>query len=549
MVSAPAGSSGRFESSIIDAESQPGMTARTPIDRWSLAALGLVAIGLALRTLVAYPEHRYPADADCLLTGLCAFQVLRGEMPVFFAPGRIGSVECHLTAGLFPLFGASRGTLALGALLVSGATMLVAYRFFRTLFGPPAACLALLFLALPAPAYLFWTYMPNGYPGIVLFCALSLWLAARLVAGTQDGTSAFGLGLAGGLGLWQSLLTLGCFAPALAWVVLVRPDLWRKVRWMLLLGLGFALGASPWLLFHLRGEARESFASRPIGEVSLAASNLYYLATVNLPELVASTDPEAGLVPPGRVQRALHIPVLLIHGTAALLFLAIPFLRRARGTPPVPLPAWLLFVLVAAAIAAVNMVSEAGLSRGLTVRYILPLYLLAPPLLALLVQAVGRRSRPAAAALAAAVLAFNLAGTLAGEPNRQSMEEVARNDQRLVRFLEEQRIGAVLGGYWTVYPVNFLSRERILAIPCRADHDHHGIREKWRGRMRWALVAPSEFRGQLEALASAAGLRGRIEPVEPFYAVFLPAGSPPPRGELDRVQALCESRGIFAIGP
>lgn len=173
---------------------------RTRADRWSLAALALVAAGLALRALVAYPEHRYPADADCLLTGLCAFQVLRGEMPVFFSPLRIGSLECHLTAALFPLFGESRDTLALGALLAAGATMLVAHRFYRLLFGRPAALLALLFLALPAPAFLFRTYMPNGYPGILLTCALTLWLAARLAHGGTDRTSAFGLGLAGGLG-------------------------------------------------------------------------------------------------------------------------------------------------------------------------------------------------------------------------------------------------------------------------------------------------------------------------------------------------------------
>ena len=175
-----------------------GQEPSDPGDRWSLAALALVAAGLALRALVAYPEHRYPADADCLLTGLCAFQVLRGEMPVFFSPLRIGSLECHLTAALFPLFGESRDTLALGALLAAGATMLVAHRFYRLLFGRPAALLALLFLALPAPA----VPLPDlhaerlsRHPPDLRPHAL-----ARRAAGPRRHGPDFGLGLAGGLG-------------------------------------------------------------------------------------------------------------------------------------------------------------------------------------------------------------------------------------------------------------------------------------------------------------------------------------------------------------
>src|ERR1700688_3773236 len=48
------------------------------------AALTLLAAGVALRVLTAFPSHKYPADADCVVIGLAGLRLLHGHLPVFF---------------------------------------------------------------------------------------------------------------------------------------------------------------------------------------------------------------------------------------------------------------------------------------------------------------------------------------------------------------------------------------------------------------------------------------------------------------------------------
>lgn len=522
---------------------------RSRFDRLSLTVLVLLLLGIGVRAAASFPLHKYPADADALLTGLCARRVLDGEAPVFFAGRRIGSLECHVAAALFTLSGPSRLSLALTAFLIGALTLVAAYGLIRALFGRRLACLALLFLAFPSPAPFFWTYMPNAYPTILLLCAVILAAAAGL-ARTGGRSWAFGFGLSAGLGLWQSFLTLPCTVAAAAWLAWRRPELLRSVRISSFAAAGFIVGAFPWLAFntlHTFESFRGNFASRPATGARAVLDNVQHFFAYNLPELFASADPEGGVIPQPSLHRILRLPTLVIHTTAALLFLLLPWLRRrrtvGRGLPEVSAGTWWLFTGVAFLVFLANAASEAGQYRGLTVRYVLPLCLLIPAVVAFLVAAVARWSRTVAAGLAACVVIFNLTGyQWFWQPRRLQLQSLVQADARLVERLEERGINTVLGSYWSVYPVTFLSGERVLGIPCEEGADHYRHAERLVSRdVRWAVIANDQYRQVLGDWAARAGLQGRLETAGP-YVLFLPRGAPQAgRKLLERAQAACGS--------
>jgi hypothetical protein len=189
--------------------------------------------------------------------------------------------------------------------------------------------------------------------------------------------------------------------------------------------------------------------------------------------------------------------------------------------PGAPVP---LIVMMGTMTALVNVVSEAG-HQYLSVRYLLPLYFVVPAVIAPALAALASRSRAAAAAGAAAIIVFDLAGaSLPGTAARRDLETQTRYEDQLLSFLRGQHIDAVAGTDWEVYPIAFLSRERILPIP--NDADYFRMENKLPGSpVRWALVAGSPE--DLAARARRVGLHGTLHEVTPAAQVFLPEPDPP----------------------
>jgi hypothetical protein len=504
-----------------------------------------------LRLLQAFPSYKYANDSDSVLSVLCAFKVLHGHHPVFVSEVRIGSLVGYLTAALFWLFGVSRDSFALEALLVDLALLGIWYLFLRETLGQQLALVGLLFAAIPSPAFAFWTSLPTGYPETVLLCAAAFWLAARLAVGSGGLATAAGFGLAVGLGWWNSLQTLGCTVPALLWVAWRRPELLRRRGFLPLVAAGFLAGAFPWIAYnvhHPLGSFHNNFAVEPAAGVAAAIDNARHVFAYDLPELVTGTGPPlpASDQPPGPL---LRVPVLVTVAVAALFLLArrVParWWRVGAAVPrPQPEPPghgdggavrervlWPLCVLTLLAVIALLVGSAAGMRRGLTVRYVLPLYLLVPLMLAVFLSACARRSRLLAGALAALILAFNLLGVFwPWTKVRRSWESNARAEEQLLATLERQRIGAVSGPYWDTYALNFLSRESIRGVPLEPQTDQY-----WEGNqlpatpVRWALVdsLPQEL-AAWAARACLAGTTIEFPARRPRFVLLLPAANPPP---------------------
>jgi dolichol-phosphate mannosyltransferase len=510
--------------------------------RFAWCTLLLVALGVAWRVALEFPVHRYPADGDCSLTGIAALRLLHGHPPVFFGSPRLGALGTYFDAPFLLLFGVSRTTQALGPLLVDLLQLAAWTLLLRELLTPRLAVAALPFAALLPPAIAYWTYMPNGYPEMLLFCTSTLWLAARLAHGDPRRLTVFALGLSLGLGWWSSAQTLIAGLPALVWLAWSRPRLLRDRSFLGLTVLGCLLGALPWLAWnagHHLLSLRANYAVRPAASVRMALSNAGYVLTDQLPELVAASR---GSAASNAIYRLLRWPALLISAAAALLSLLSTPHRAGpgadRGKDPGPRAerraereACLLFVLVLLATLALNAVSAAGAERGpvSTVRFVLPVYLLAPALLAIALTRIGSRSRAVAGILAAVVLAANAAGTYQPwTPDRQAWARDGAAFGRVLDALSERRVSAVFGSYWAVYPLNFLSREAILGIPIEAGSDFWSEAERLPARpVRWALLDYKSKPGYLAEVARRARLDGEIRKIGSF-ALLLPRDNPPP---------------------
>lgn len=496
----------------------------------------LLCLGVALRVALAFPTYKYQADADEILRGLCAFRIMRWEHPVFYVAERLGSVAGYLTALLFWIFGVSRASLAAGPVVTGALTLGVWYLFLQEALGRRLALFALPFAVFPSPAFLHWTTQPNTYPEIVFLCAAALWLAARLACGGRSPWTVCAFGVSVGLAWWASLLSLGCTFPALIWVAWRRRDLLRP-RAAARFTAGFVLGALPWLAYNVRhplNSLRGTALIRPSSGPAALLDNARFLAADNLRELIASVkNYELG---PNPVTHALQKPVLAMVLLAVFATLMVfPLRRLGRGRQELEreaarpeVNALPLLALIAVLAPLLVIASVAGADRSVTVvRYLLPLYLIVPALLAPPLAALAARSRAAAAAGTAAILVFNLAAApLPGTAKRQLLTARAVHDQQLLALLETQRVGAVAGSFWRVYPINFLSRERIRAIPMQQEDDYYRVAERLPASpLRWALVAANEQ--ELSAWAAHAKLQGSSRCVAADYCVFLPDPNPP----------------------
>lgn len=502
---------------------------RTRFDGWSLTALAFLCLGVIVRLLYAFPVHKYAADADSLLSAMRAFDIREGDLRVFYSYVRIGALESYMHVVAFFLFGVSRGAITL-APLFSGFLALLAFFFLvRELFGRKPACFALLFFALPSPAYIAWTYMPNGYPETLLFCLTTLYFAARLARTGEQSLASLALGISAGLGFWNSIQTLVCAGPAVLWLLLRRRELLRSPRFFLRAGAGFLLGAAPWITYNVvypLASLEGNFATRPVHRAGEVLSNALYLLRYNVPELALGMDPLGDGKPLTALQGALQPAAAAVYVLSGIVLAAATLLSlsrggRDRGARIAP-SSFLLLWMIAGTIAALYVFSEAGQTRGLTVRYVLPLYIVLSAALGLFVFLVVRRSRIAAGLLASAVIVFNVAGFyMPWTPDRGYLAGLASLDQKLVTFLESKHIRWVCGNYWVVYPLIFLSEERVLGLPFQPEFDHYGYARALSGRStNWALVARDP--NFLASWVKRAGLQGQTVSVVPGFHIFLP---------------------------
>jgi hypothetical protein len=486
--------------------------------------LGTLALGLLVRVLIQFPTYKYPGDADALLSPATTLDVIAGNYPVFYSGVRLGALEAYLQVPLVLIFGATRGAVALTPILIGLLTMTLYAVFVGSCLDRPLARTALLFLALPAPNVMAWTSLPNSYPTTVLL-GLSTLVLAQAFSATGRPPLAAALGLAAGLGFWNSMQTLSCTLAAGLWVLLLKRD-GLRLRTTLVATVAFTAGASPWIAYnvaHPLASFREGYGAQMAAGLSAALDNVVYLLGTQSVDLLTASD----WLPLQRhsLPTALRGGVLALYAAVLIVLLVYSVRRLARreaanrgGRPPA---GWLLMAAAAAIAVILFIVSRAGQARGFAARYLLLAYFVIPVGVALTVDVAGRIWRPLAYALIFTLALFNLSSyPFPWTAERAAWREAARDDEALLTFLEGREVTIIVGDYWSVYSFNYLPGGRIRAVPLEWGTDVH-FHENRLPDSGGKVAVVTRFRERLVTWVTRAGLRGTEENVG-GYAVFFP---------------------------
>ena len=268
------------------------MTASKPVKlrstQTSVTVSLAVVVGLVLRGW--YLTHRR-TSSDEAVAGLMASNILRGHFYVFYWGQQYGGVEPYVVALVFSVLGQSGLVLHLAATLFSALAAVLTWRIAQRIVIDRRIALMAGALTWVAPeAWISTSSTEFGFRGVTLTAGLtailfalraldessetvgpgdkqnhssSSWAGASKRAGLRTANFA-GLGISSGIGWWASPEVVYLLVPAslIGFVALRR--LWTARMWLgnglpgiVVSGIGFCLGALPWLCANVRS----SFAS------------------------------------------------------------------------------------------------------------------------------------------------------------------------------------------------------------------------------------------------------------------------------------------------
>lgn len=415
-----------------------------PRPRTLYLLVGVVAIGGLAARMIVYRSSIGWVDADEAAWGLMARHAAGGHFSSFFwGQGYGGTQEVAVVGALFAVAGTHLVLMRIVPIVLAAATALVVWRIGRRTIGELPAIVAGCVIWV-WPPYLFWklTIWHGFYGSGLLYAALIILFALRLDERPSRRDAGL-FGLLVGLGLWQSLQIVPIAAPAIAWLTLRRPSIWRHA-WIAVPAA--LVGAAPWIVSNLRHDWW-----------SLA---LPYTETPYLERLrggVNSTIPmQLGLRVPFTNEWLLGmVGSGVIYATVIAAFLVAAWKTRRQRIS-------LLFLIVACfpflyALSGLTWLTNEP-------RYVVVVV----PALAVLFAAPAK-TLPRAILVVA--VAGALSATVLGKWIAWSNDEAAFRalDKKTVDVgpailaLERAGVDRVYADYWIAYRITFDTRERIIA--------------------------------------------------------------------------------------
>ncbi len=427
---------------------------RPALSRWGIL-FGLTAlVGIALRVWT-YRSVMGTPNADEAVVGLMARHILDGQLTTFYWGQAFGgSQEALLTAPVFFVAGSSWLALRLIPVALTALAALLIWRVGRRTIGEPAGAVAAAVFWIWPPFDIFQlTHQQGFYASNVVYCALLLLLALRVVE-RPDRSRAGIFGFVLGLAFWQTAQIVPVAAGVIAWTIWKRPRALRQLWVALPLA---ALGALPWIIWNA-GHDWESLALPGYGD---RAHSLRLLASPVLPMMVGLRAPfSAELLLPAALTYLLYVGLVA-------LFVYAAFKTRRRNTS-------ILFFVVAV-FPFVYVISPKTVFALGTPRFIVVL----TPILALLLAQLATNYFRAAAILALAcgvsVVTLHRMDVWFRAPPapvthaqglgpRHTVQWVPRDLDRLISTLDALDLDHVYADYWFAYRLNFDTRERIIAV-------------------------------------------------------------------------------------
>jgi Dolichyl-phosphate-mannose-protein mannosyltransferase len=414
--------------------------------RWTAVLVLAAGAGVGLRVWVYRSAMGVP-DSDEAVVGLMALHIAHGQIPTFYWGQAYGGPQEALLAvpGLL-LFPGSWLALRLVPIVLSAAAALLVWRVGRRTIGErPAQAAAAVFWVWPPFLVYKLTHQYDFYGSDVVYCALLLLLALRVVE-RPDRVRAAWFGLVLGLAFWQTSQIVPVAAGAIAWIAWKRPQALRQLWVAAPLAV---LGALPWLVWNLRHDWGS--LTSPVDDTTSYPHRLRLFVSPVLPMILGARGAfSQSLVGPA----ALVDPVLLV--LAFLFVLGAVRARRREAS---------LLYLVAAVFPFVYAIWPQTLYSG-DPRYLVVL----TPVLALLVAQLASDRLPRAALLVAAACAVSVVclHQLDGYVTTTGLDHPATRDfGPLVATLDRLGLDRVYADYWIAYVLDFDTNERIVAVQNR----------------------------------------------------------------------------------
>ncbi|MFZ0574996.1 MAG: hypothetical protein WA304_05745 [Candidatus Cybelea sp.] len=355
-----------------------------------------------------------------------------------------------------------------------------------------------LFAIVPPEQFMTVTYPPWGYGEIVASCAATLWLATLWRReGLLWQRVCFGLSV--GIGLWFSFQTLMIVLPAIIWIASRRRVSMLKESGPSIVAA--VAGALPLVLANVSHgfpTFTQNWALRAALNMAIARDDFVWVIGSLIPHLLFRASGWRS-----------ETTVLVIAYSIVAVGFALS-LRRTVSNPTQPCSPrnlGMLLLLVLVATIGIFSASQAGTVRGWTVRYVAPLYAVAPVFLGVGIEELWSAARTLSIVTAAALLIPNL--LCYGLPGSQLPSQLTAelsDYTRLERALILHKVQFVYGDYTWVYDLNFDTHERVTAVPKVPTADCFDYGGKLRhSPVRWAVVG---FYDEVEREAKVVGASG-----------------------------------------
>jgi Dolichyl-phosphate-mannose-protein mannosyltransferase len=475
----------------IRASGRSGGLRRPPRSVRAAAPAALIGSAVVIRLaliLGGWPQ----TNSDEATMGLAALHIFHGRaLPTYFyGQDYMGTLEAYLGALSFHVLGPSTVALRLGVVALVAVTFVLIHRLGVALYDRRVALVGLALLALGSPAILTAeTAALGGRPEGMLCAAACLLVSVRLViAGPSMSTrrrrAAFLVwGLAAGIGVWSDLLVLPWLVAAAG--LLSIPALggpWRRRGLPWLVG-GLVLGAMP-MIVHDASTGHASLAAvvhvATSGGSAPLVDRLRGTFLIGLPLWSGATDVCGAFARP---QCTAGASLLLVGVWVVAAAQAVRAFARARRRVPtghafgahrveLGRRAGRLALVGAAALtlATYALSSAPAVFPTTSIRYLVPLVIGTPAMVAPLVEASRRRlARGTVLGLAVGVLAV---GVLHGFRDAVGARSQERDRVVLAHDLLRRGITRIRTDYWTCDRIAFQTRERIV---CAVVDDGLGV--------------------------------------------------------------------------
>jgi Dolichyl-phosphate-mannose-protein mannosyltransferase len=420
--------------------------AETTTKTWPVALcilVSLVAIGGLAGRVIVYRSSIGWVDADEAVWGLMARHFAHGHFTTFFwGQGYGGTQEVALVGALFAIAGTHVFLMRIVPIALTAVTAFVVWRIGRRTTGElpaiTAACLIWIW-----PPYLLWKLnIWHGFYGSgLLYAALIILFVLRLDE-SPSLRDAGVLGLLVGLGIWQSVQIVPIAAPAVVWLTLRRPEVWRYA-WVAVPA--SLVGAAPWIVSNLHHD--------------WWSLQLPYTETPYLDRLRGGID---ATIP---MQLGLRVPFTnewllgkagsgLIYAAVIAVFLAAAWRTRRRRVS-------LLFLIVGCypflyALSGLTWLTNEP-------RYVI---VVVPAFAVLLAAPATTLPRAALVLAVAAALSTAVLGKWIAWSDNVTARAVDRKtiDVRpAILALERAGVDRVYADYWIAYRITFDTREKVIA--------------------------------------------------------------------------------------